>query len=1471
MKKDNTSSKMASEMADAKPNRTDDVDVVALAIPKKLPVNDLSDALVCYVELPEDDTQPLLVSEIRTEAARAKRVPPEHIVLIDGRTSTRELLEDDSAAFFDIGPPPQAGPAPQEGVSRVPSTEQMLDSRQQPQPKESRAGQPQTTRTVTEADFHDHPDAKRRKQNPTCDSSSSSSHNFAVGGIGLGVLSRASSNVSECSSFGAVSGEQESEQDHENEAPFVYAIVHQEKQEALAEAQALLIGDDVLAVDDNWETDIDAFFEKFPEIAGHDLPTTAALVDRVSQELMLRLGVPVGDVADVVFRKSSAALKANKRFLLRLFTQARKGVSELYNMLSEEQCDDDELVALAVRMHEGAFLNASQRLQQRPHIVLEALDSANQSRPQDGGEVFTRLSEDIRSDKFFAQDVWRHRHSSHLIPEQNPPRTFLDYFSTSLLEDEDVLVACITRDLPFENMPSPLLLRRDFVMDHVLGTLCEDSDRVESFFSCDTCACYRSDREIMRELIRADGANFRFASLNLRKDRELQLMALESEKLFSPAHGRNVHGVEEAEAALAGAVAAELERLVLIEEAGEHARSTAEFLAAVYMRCPIMVSRLNAGGRSFGAASVNARWMMEHDDHDFAQKAFGLLASSAVARGITGKNLDGYLWTFTRLDSYQVKSSTNAFEYLNLHAPSPSRVAASISPNEDPKILQMRQKALDDASLNNNDKSGTVLPTATPSHGNPRDLVVEILARQGLSGLTSLVPFLSSGVVSEYALADLCKEAGHLLVLNNIGRHSTSARPSSVAVRNIAEAINTWTCPYPLPKALRDDEEFVCDLLGAGWFDALLFASDAVRRRDSVVRVAVEQFGFDVLWYVSEEYAQKKEIIMAAARAVDTHTASATNSPLSRRHQFQRPRCWLSMHFSNLVDRSDLRADPDFFPIMARIIPVAEMWDALPKKFRDDNTLALKFVRECARAGEFREVLDMWVRLSRAQQSDPAFLAAVESNLFPNTQLSQLPFQFLDCLLPEQRATAVAIFSACTVIGQRDDSCFSFWKLPSSAQSDGDIYLAVARQLLRYSTRTGLKKGSRVPWVLRDNLMFIRALAEIDSQAAVAIASSRVLADREFVLETIKRVSTTTKIEESRPPNESGVVDEGLMIVASNHDESSLYPQVQPNHPQGVIINLLACTSRKNCRDEQLIREAVMRDGEAISEASWALRNSPEIGLLAVKQNGLALRYLSCELAKSQKICLAAVQNNGLALQYCSMEIRSSSPEIVRAAVDQNAAAWRFVRGEKLLSDSNLFRVACSGHTPFFCFSVGFMERDPDFFTSMLTGEKGNVLLLAFCNLTTDPLIYDREAMRKIVRKNGMALAFTPLRSDAALAMLAVRNTGVALRYVAPSLLAGDNGKAIVLAALRSEKSSCCAEVLEAVPPRLLASDPEVQEAASCVKKAMEKAQQARREASGFGDIWDSKPRKLDFTADDFAHLATAVSSSTDEEMVMAE
>eukprot|EP00926_Amoebophrya_sp_RCC4398_P015693 GSA120T00002288001.1 len=68
------------ETPDANSNRADDVGDVPS---KKLPVKDLSDAVICYVVLPEDDAQPLLVSEIRARAARAKNVPPEHIGLVN--------------------------------------------------------------------------------------------------------------------------------------------------------------------------------------------------------------------------------------------------------------------------------------------------------------------------------------------------------------------------------------------------------------------------------------------------------------------------------------------------------------------------------------------------------------------------------------------------------------------------------------------------------------------------------------------------------------------------------------------------------------------------------------------------------------------------------------------------------------------------------------------------------------------------------------------------------------------------------------------------------------------------------------------------------------------------------------------------------------------------------------------------------------------------------------------------------------------------------------------------------------------------------------------------------------------------------------------------------------------------------------------------------------------------------------------
>ncbi|CAD7940333.1 unnamed protein product [Amoebophrya sp. A120] len=1252
--------------------------------------------------------------------------------------------------------------------------------------------------------------------------------------------------------------------------------MHQEKQEALAEAKALVIGDHVQEVDDDWTPDVDAFFEKFPDIAGHDRPTTTALVDRVCQELMVRTGEPAGDVPERIYQKCSEALRRNKGFLAHLFTHASKeNGSELYTVLSEEQNDDDDLVTLAVRMHEAAFLNASQRLQHKPSIVLEALDSGHQSRPHEGGDVLDRLSEGLRSDKFFARDVMRH--SEHLMPRDRAPGTFLDYFDPALRADEDVVASYLSNSAFVDRVASPLMESRDFVMDHLLAPMCRDVHLVESFFSCVACARYRSDRELMRELIRANGTNFRFASPELREDTELQLLALASEAVMcAGSHSSRSSGVEEAEGALTEAVANKIERLYLEQ-------NRAAYLSKVYMRCPMMAARL-AGWR-YASRQGLVTVMAIHRKKVLARECFGLVAAGASSRGVDGICLDGYLWTFTRLGSSSrgATPSTNPFEVLGVYSPSAPLLVSSMPPNADPKIIAMRQRAIDaargqlaPASETGNPGGGqtgssakVVLPRNQYDlrQGNPRLYRIEVLAREGLSGLASpsLTQFcVTPGRLSHYEeeqLAGLCKDAGHLLVVNDRGIHHPWKRPRSPATRlaSIADRISDWgRCPYALPVSLRDDEEFVCDLLRAGWFGAFFFASEEVRNRDCVVRLAVEEYGFEALWYVSEAHAQQKPTIMAAARA------SCATAPGG----FVDEECWLLTNLSELMNRDDLRADPEFLSLMAKTVPVQLLWRKFPKNFRSNAALALKFLQECARAGGSGAVLDMWRNLGPSQRADPAFLAAVESNLLPNTGLSQLPRKFLDCLLPEQRATALSIVAASTT--GRDCRFYSFWRLPLSSQKSKDFYLAAVRQLLRCGDslgkkRSGLRERSRVPWVLRDDIHFIRAIAELNSDSAVALASSRVLADKDFVLETIKRVRI---VENEDDAEKQSVCSDKEKDVAANTSAVEPPPSdVRPHHPRGMIPSLLAATSRANCRDENVIREAVMRNGDAISEASWELRNSLEIGLLAVKQNGLALRYLSCELAKDEQICLAAVQSNGLALEYCSMEVRSSSLPVAHAAVKQNAKAWRFLRGEELLSDPDLFRVACAGHPDFFWFSVGFMERDPDFFASMFIGEGGNVELLNACGFS-DPLINDKDAMRKILREDGEALKYTPLRSDAASAMLAVRSNGAALRHVAPSLLGGSNGRALVLAALRS-KNNTSLKLLHAVPPRLLASDAEVQAALARAKVGIDKHHQAMLELYGLADDMGDKARRVNFTAEDFADLAATVSSSTHDDSAM--
>jgi hypothetical protein len=211
---------------------------------------------------------------------------------------------------------------------------------------------------------------------------------------------------------------------------------------------------------------------------------------------------------------------------------------------------------------------------------------------------------------------------------------------------------------------------------------------------------------------------------------------------------------------------------------------------------------------------------------------------------------------------------------------------------------------------------------------------------------------------------------------------------------------------------------------------------------------------------------------------------------------------------------------------------------------------------------------------------------------------------------------------------------------------------------------------------------------------------------------------------------------------------------------------------RKPNIDRNIVLDAVKKDGMAIKDIHYSLRNDSEIAYEAVKQNSDALEYVSDELKNDPKFkyklewmhktthmsdlrlswgsiklddfkqrdyVLEAVKKRGFDLEYASEELRNVR-EIVIEAIKEEASALKYASDE-LRNDREIVMKA--------------VER------------KGFALQYA-----SEELCNDREIVLKAVRRDGYALQYASeeLCNDREIVLKAVKNEFFAIDFASEEL-----------------------------------------------------------------------------------------------------
>lgn len=189
--------------------------------------------------------------------------------------------------------------------------------------------------------------------------------------------------------------------------------------------------------------------------------------------------------------------------------------------------------------------------------------------------------------------------------------------------------------------------------------------------------------------------------------------------------------------------------------------------------------------------------------------------------------------------------------------------------------------------------------------------------------------------------------------------------------------------------------------------------------------------------------------------------------------------------------------------------------------------------------------------------------------------------------------------------------------------------------------------------------------------------------------------------------------------------------------------------------DDEVVEQAVMKDGLSLRLASERMRNSHNVVRAAVQQNGLALEFASAKFKSSHWIVIRAVQNDGMALQFASKQLRTNRKDIVRAAVQQNGRALEFA-SEDQLNDPDLVLAAVRQDAWAFSRASPYLLANRSWVLSAMRANglalkhlvpRGNVPSTdaAAGNLQSAASAYwrDRDIALAAVRQNVMAYQFT--------------------------------------------------------------------------------------------------------------------------------
>ena len=234
--------------------------------------------------------------------------------------------------------------------------------------------------------------------------------------------------------------------------------------------------------------------------------------------------------------------------------------------------------------------------------------------------------------------------------------------------------------------------------------------------------------------------------------------------------------------------------------------------------------------------------------------------------------------------------------------------------------------------------------------------------------------------------------------------------------------------------------------------------------------------------------------------------------------------------------------------------------------------------------------------------------------------------------------------------------------------------------------------------------------------------------------------------------------------------------------------------SEKLKDDKNLALFAVKNNSSALMYVSPRLKDDEDVVREAVRKDGRKLKYASQRLKKNKEFAILAVKNCGEALEYVDVTLRKDKDVLMEAVKED---CWSLIHAKEVLGDldyKDIILVALRQSSKIYLYLNGPLKEDPDvtefaklqekFELEREETEKRNIEAREEARVEQEKTSarekvksnLEKEKAIQVLRYNGLALKdFASLNDDEDVVREAVKSNGRALEFASERLKGDEN------------------------------------------------------------------------------------------------